>query len=207
MLQYEYLKLYFMLTKQCLVCGNNFTPQSTQVKRGKGLYCSCKCFASTRIGVPRSIEIREKISKEHLGKHPSKETRLKMSLSKKGKFTRESNPRWKGGGCISHGYILIFKPEHPLADCNGRVPEHRLIMEKSIGRFLDRKEFIHHINRNKQDNRIENLQIMDSSSHAKLHSTKYFNCIICGDKHLCGGYCKYHYYHIKNKRIKSYKRQ
>ena len=48
--------------------------------------------------------------------------------------------------------------------------EHRLIMEQYLGRKLTRKEVVHHINGDKSDNRIENLQLMTLSEHSKMHS-------------------------------------
>lgn len=67
--------------------------------------------------------------------------------------------RWKGGRKIlKGGYIGIY-----ISNKQSYVPEHRLVMEKHIGRKLKRKEIVHHINHNKQDNRIENLKLYESS--------------------------------------------
>jgi uncharacterized protein (DUF1330 family) len=71
----------------------------------------------------------------------------------------------------SHGYVMIMKREHPYCSRrDGYVYKHRLIMEEHLGRYLVPTEDVHHINGNKQDNRIENLQLFPSrSAHTKFH--------------------------------------
>lgn len=84
------------------------------------------------------------------------------------------SPAWKGGiKKESRGYLLIHKPYHPDADKQGYVREHRLIMEKKLGRYLKKEEVIHHINGIKSDNRINNLQLFESSKeHKRFHALK-----------------------------------
>lgn len=61
------------------------------------------------------------------------------------------------------GYWYILSPEHPNKTQMGYVCEHRLVMEKKIGRFLERREVVHHKNGIITDNRIENLELISST--------------------------------------------
>jgi len=65
----------------------------------------------------------------------------------------------------SGGYVKLYSPNHPKADNDGYVLEHRLVMESSIGRYLDTSEIVHHRNGIKKDNRIENLTIVSKKHH------------------------------------------
>lgn len=88
----------------------------------------------------------------------------------------KNNGKWKGGIRKQDGYISILKPNHPYAH-SGYVFQHRLIMEKRLGRYLKSEEFVHHINGIRSDNRIENLKILNPQEHTKLHNFERNNRI------------------------------
>jgi len=68
-----------------------------------------------------------------------------------------SNPSWRGGRSTRDGYVTLT-----TYDENGdrkTVLEHRLVMEKRLGRSLRKNENVHHKNGVKKDNRPENLEL------------------------------------------------
>lgn len=69
----------------------------------------------------------------------------------------------------AQGYILEWVGYDYPNNKSGRVLQHRLIMERHLGRYLNNNEEIHHINGIKTDNRIENLKIVTPSIHQKLY--------------------------------------
>jgi hypothetical protein len=62
------------------------------------------------------------------------------------------------------GYVMVMIDDK---ECY----EHRVVMERLLGRRLSSKEHVHHKNGNKTDNRIENLEVLAASSHAREHMT------------------------------------
>lgn len=107
----------------------------------------------------------------------TEEAKRKMSLTKKGKhyspsteFKKGDRGHWQGGVSEHNGYIMIFSPDHPNKDKNGYYRKHRLIMEKHLGRYLDKQEVVHHIDGDKKNNHLSNLLLLpNESEHKKLH--------------------------------------
>ena len=133
---------------------------------------TCKipiCYNSDycRPHVPRTEAWKKRIS-EKTGEARRKMFKEGTLVAPRG----DKHPCWKGGRTKNNqGYFFLYAEGHPHAQpTTGRVAEHRLVMEKKIGRYLTPDEEVHHINGIRDDNRIENLQLMDGGEHARLHA-------------------------------------
>lgn len=114
--------------------------------------------------------------------------RKKVSEALKGgkrpDFRGEGAWNWKGGRFLDgDGYVYIqLQPDdffYPMAQKNGYVREHRLVMAKKLGRCLQPWEIVHHKGiryvgiRNKSDNLDDNLELAISGGHVFAHSKGY----------------------------------
>ena len=127
-------------------CTQCEMPRWVVIRRGEPFYESCKKCGDVRKGIKRRI-----------------------------KFQGKGNPNWKdtfryqrpGGGYVE----IILNPDDfffPMTNKKRHVNEHRLVMAKHLGRNLHSWEVVHHINRIKDDNRIENLQLVNDLGHKQL---------------------------------------
>jgi len=63
-------------------------------------------------------------------------------------------------------YKVVVAHGHPNANSIGMIFEHRLIMSNYLGRALRPEENVHHLNGDKWDNRIENLELWNKGQPA-----------------------------------------
>lgn len=149
--------------KECQTCGRVFYPNSGN----KGFYCSVDChnvaqtkrqektceYCGETFEVPPSRMGRRFCSKRCEGR-----SRLKRPLD------RKHNGR--AAILTNTGYVKVWEPDRPVR--RRWVLEHRLVMEKQLGRELQSDEHVHHINGDKTDNRPENLIILSNSEHGVI---------------------------------------
>ena len=167
---------------RCISCGRYFRKEANHKNKSKNDFCSVACyrlyqrkdmkefncdFCGKSIIVDR---INQRKQEHHFcncdcwGKW--------QSINKCG----ENHPTWKGGRSITaYCYVEIYSPKHPnCTKHRGYVREHRLVMEKHLGRYLTKDELVHHLNGIKDDNRIENLGLVTKHTHEKKTVIKLY---------------------------------
>lgn len=166
---------------KCLQCSKEFETNPCWIKRGRGKYCSLKCFCKSKKGKPSWNTGLKGVmpipwNKKHSGIHlnPAYEFKKGHIPAHKGKkllcITGNRHWNWKGGQMISRGYIWIYSPKHPFRSKAGYILEHHLEIEKQIGRYLKPKEVGHHLGE-KTDNRPHKLMaFINQSAHKRFEN-------------------------------------
>ena len=190
----------------CSYCGKEFMRYKSATKNTAYHFCCLQCMydfgdrtknpvgymklgrnnidARRKIGEANrkrtlSEETRKKISEKHRGKKLSKETIEKISKTLTGRTVSEMTRRKSSVAKRNDGvneYDEDFQYKCPYRRQGGRLA-HRVAAEKVLGRKLDRKEVVHHIDLNPANNSPKNLRIFSSNSeHIKFH--KELNAVL-----------------------------
>ncbi len=159
----------------CKLCKKKYYCRASAYKKGNSKFCSNQCRTTSG----HTAKTKKKLSRASKGRKLTKEHKTKISLGNlKRNEKGERSPIWKGGRFKSKsGYIYIYSPNHPNKLFGNYVAEHRLIMEKHIGRYLTKQEMVHHTNAIKNDNRLSNLRLVTK----KVHFGKV-ECPFCANK-------------------------
>lgn len=87
-------------------------------------------------------------------------------------YTLIPKRKYHKGWYLQNGYIKRLVANHPYCDKRGYVMEHRLFLEEFFNRFLKPTEVVHHLDGNRQNNIMSNLELFDGQdAHASGHLT------------------------------------
>ncbi len=132
-----------MYSKVCLTCEVKFESPWKAAK-----YCNRQCYSNSD-SLKKSGKAFGRANK---GTHPKR----KLTTKRPGFYINQD------------GYKRVLGKGHPSGQ--KYVMEHRLVMEKHLGRLLEPSERVHHKNRDRLDNRIENLDLVaNQSEHMEMH--------------------------------------
>jgi hypothetical protein len=162
---------------ECAQCGGTFLAKPSKLAEGRGRFCGRRCYELSK----RRSETRPcAVCNRSVSRLPSRfaYAAAVCSSSCRDELQRRSrqgpdNPRWRGGRSVENGYVQLWVgKDHPMSDAQGYVLEHRLVVSDHIGRPLTADEHVHHVNEQRDDNRVENLQLLTAAEHAQHHKGK-----------------------------------
>lgn len=121
--------------------------------------CECGCGGATTIS-------DKTYTKQGIKKG---EPRRFISGHQNRRFIKTHTESPEDGQFIHKGYVYVLCPDHPHRTQARYVKRSRLVVEKTLGRYLTSKEQVHHINGVRSDDRPENLQVVTLSEHNRTH--------------------------------------
>jgi hypothetical protein len=151
--------------KKCIRCGVEFHAKSV-----RQTYCSNECKRGT--SVCKCCSVSFVVSKKAKGEYCSTAC-----------FYEHGTPT--GSRIVANnGYVLVKVPKGtPGAKKYGTrgtnwMLEHRYVMQQKLGRPLEPRENVHHINGKRDDNSLENLELWKKSQPCGVRSSDY-HCAGC----------------------------
>ena len=160
--------------QKCLLCEKVFMMQKCRLgeKTVKHRCCSKECYNNYK----RKIESIRRENKTYICSNCEKKfialrhgkTKMKFCSQECSKdyMRGEKSPFYSGGVIVNNGYKAIYQSRGVYK------LEHRHLMELKIGRPIKANEVVHHIDGNKKNNDINNLQLMDKREHDRLHTKR-----------------------------------
>lgn len=188
------------ITTKCLNCNLIFEHQQSKERK----FCSQQCFREwkSKHYKHKRIIVKCKTCNKSFAIFPSRKGIIeycsrKCSAPVSAEASRKAhlgdrNYNWQGGRSKNgHGYWMRSVSSIPIEDkwlvdgiCQGKRKlqflEHRYLIAKKMGRTLTKEEIVHHINGIKEDNRLENLQLLTKSTHSSGNLGIKIKCPICG---------------------------